>query len=80
VVHAADESGPAPSGTFAFALAVPDEPALVALADRLEAAGVQLARIHEPDPPWNGQLTALGIRPQRKEALRRHLSSIPKLK
>lgn len=65
---------------FAFALAVPDEAALAALADRLEAAGVQFVRIHEPDPPWNGTLTALGIRPQRKEELRRHLSSIPKLK
>ncbi len=82
IVHAAGESSPGnlASGTFAIALERPNEAALAAEADRLEQRGVQVVRINEPSPPWNGALMALGIAPGRKDALRRHLSSIPKLK
>jgi hypothetical protein len=36
--------------------------------------------IYEPDPPYHGALMAIGVVPARKEALRRHLSSLPMLK
>lgn len=82
VIHAAGESSPGnlPSGTYAVALAVPDEATLAREADRLERAGVQLVRIHEPDQPYCGQLMALGLVPARKEDMRKHLSSLPLLK
>lgn len=80
LVHAAGESSPGnlPQGTNAVVLSVPDEASLAALADRLRAAGIDFVAVYEPDPPWNGQLTAIGLRPTRKEAVRRYLSSLPK--
>lgn len=82
LVHAAGESSPGdlPEGTNAVVLAVPNEAALHAVAARLRSAGVDFVAIHEPDPPWNGQLTALGLRPTRKEAVQKQLSSLPLLK
>jgi hypothetical protein len=82
ILHAGGESslGNLAEGTYAIVLAVPNEEALCALADRLERDGVKLVRINEPDPPWNGALMAIGIRPGRKEVLRQHLSSIPLLR
>jgi peptidyl-tRNA hydrolase len=82
VVHAAGESsqGNLNHGTNAVVLAVPDEPALEAMRLRLEAAGVAHVAIHEPDAPWNGQLTAIGLRPVYDRArLRPLLSSLPLL-
>jgi hypothetical protein len=61
-------------------LAVPDESALRAVLARLELAQVPLRRIEESDPPFKGQLMAIGLEPGRKEVLRRYLSSIPLLK
>lgn len=80
LVHAAGESSPGdlPSDTYAVVLAVPDEVSLAREADRLEARGVALVRIHEPER--NNELMALGLRPARKEALRRHLSCLPLLR
>ena len=46
----------------------------------LEGRGVALARVREPDPPYCGQLMALGLRPGRKEDLRRHTSALPLLR
>ena len=82
VVHAAGESSPGflPAGTYAVVLAVPDEPALVKLAARLYRAGLPFVTVLEPDPPWSGQMMAIGVVPARKEALRKHLSSIPLLR
>jgi hypothetical protein len=82
VCHAAGESSPGnlPAGTYAIVLSAPDEAALTREADRLEARGVRMVRITEPDAPWNGQLMALGLEPARKEALRRHLSCLPLLR
>jgi len=36
--------------------------------------------IYEPDAPYDGALMAIGVVPARKEALRRHFSSLPTLK
>jgi hypothetical protein len=82
LVHAAGESSPGnlPHDTHAIVLAVPNEPALVALAERLAKAGIAHVTIREPDSPWNNALMAIGLVPGRKEVLRRYLSSIPLLK
>lgn len=82
VVHAAGESSLArvPIGTNAVVLAVPDEPALLAIAARLEAAGVAHTLIREPDAPWHGAATAIGIEPvSDRSTLRPLLSSLPLL-
>lgn len=82
VVHAAGESSPGnlPEGTYAVVLTVPDEAAMMAVAARLLRAKVPFTPIFEPDPPYQGALMAIGVRPARKEALKRHLSSLPLLK
>lgn len=59
---------------------MPDELSLHREAKRLEEAGIALVRISEPDAPYNGALMALGLRPARKEVVRRHLSSLPLLR
>lgn len=82
IVHAAGESSPGnlAEGTYAVVLEVPDESALRAVKARLGLAQVALVAVYEPDSPFNGQLMALGLVPVRKEAVRRHLSSLPLLK
>lgn len=82
LVHAAGESSPGglPEDTFAIVLAVSSEIALLRERDRLRAAGVQLVEIREPDAPHHGALMALGLRPARKEDLRKHVSQLPLLK
>ncbi len=82
LVHAAGESSPGnlPHDTHAIVLAVPDEPALVALAERLAKRGVAHVTIREPDAPWNDALMSIGLMPARREDLKRHLSSLPLLK
>lgn len=83
IVHASDESvidGPVPDGTHAIVLMVPNEERLHAEAARLEARGVDVVRVIEDQAPYAGALMALGLRPGRKEALRRHVSSLPKLR
>jgi hypothetical protein len=81
-IHAAGESSPGslPSGTFAIALAVADEPALTREAERLRARGVSFVEVREDDAPYDGALMALGLMPGRREDLRRHVSSLPTLK
>lgn len=79
LVHAAGESSPGnlPEDTHAVVLAVPGEAELEALSVRLRAAGVDVRRIVEPDPPWSGALMALGVRPGPRGDLRRVLSDVP---
>jgi hypothetical protein len=82
-IHAAGEScdGPLPSGTFAIALSVPDEPSLRDLARRLWDSEVPYKLIEEPDAPYNGQAMALGIFPTTdRERVRRVTSSLPLVK
>lgn len=83
VVHAAGESSPGklPEGTNAVVLAVPDEAALRQLAARLTAAGAEHVLICEPDAPWSGAATAIGLAPVADRArLRALLSSLPLLR
>lgn len=82
-VHAAGESSPGnlPRATNAVVLAVKDEAALAALARRLALAGIAHVVIDEPDPPYLGQLTAIGLVPTADRALVKPLlSSLPLLK
>lgn len=82
VVHAAGESSPGnlPHATNAVVLSVPDESTLREYCARLERAGVAHVPIHEPDAPWLGQMTAIGIAPVAdRRALRPLLSSLPLL-
>ncbi len=82
LVHAAGESSPGDlkDGTYAVVLTARDEAALRAVSARLRLAGVELVEVREPDAPWNGALMALGLRPKRKEELRRLVSSLPLLR
>lgn len=82
IVHAAGESSPGglPSGTNAVVLTVKSEAELQELGRRLALEGVQHVSIYEPDAPYNGALMAIGCVPQRKEVIRRHLSSLPLLR
>jgi len=82
LVHAAGESSPGglPPGTHAVVLAVPNEPALRAVAARLKLAQVEHVVIDEPDPPFNGELMAIGLAPKTKEVARRYVSSLPLLR
>ena len=65
-----------PSRTVAVALGVRDEAALLKLERRLLRAGVPHVSIREPDPPYAGQLMALGLEPTGRDAVRRHLKKL----
>ena len=77
IVHAAGESGPTERGTHAVCLVAPDAASLAAVTDRLEAAGVRVARVVETDAPFAGELMAIGCAPGRREVVRKIVSSLP---
>ena len=54
--------------------------ALQALASKLDAAGIPHKTVVESDPPWLGQVMAVGISPNTKEVLKKYLSSLPLLR
>ena len=83
LVHAAGESSPGDleEGTHAYVLSVPDEMSLKEVSARLSRACVPHILITEPNAPYHGQAMAIGLQPtQRKEDLRKHLSSLPLLR
>ncbi len=82
IVHAAGESSPGdlPVGTCAVVLAVENEARLLALERLLVENSVQFAAIREPDPPYGGQLMALGLAPIDKSAVYPLLKKLPLLK
>lgn len=82
LVHAAGESAPGdlPPTTYAVVLAVPTESELARVADLLERKDIAFVAIREPDPPWSGQLMALGCRPGEKGVVGRWLSHLPLLR
>jgi len=67
IVHAAGESSPGdlPRGTYAVCLHAQDDANLRAIAQQLRAADIPYRAICEPDPPWCGQIMAVGIAPTR---------------
>lgn len=80
VTHAAGETGPAPEGTYAVVLGVDSAEALAHLSERLDRAGIKHKSVVECEGEFAGQLLAIGIPPQPRDAIRRVLSSIPLLK
>ena len=73
-VHAAGETGPAYSGTYAVALGVPDEGSLLRVAVELLRAGVPFSLIREAD----GEAMAIGVAPcQPTKGMRQALSNLP---
>lgn len=61
-------------------LAVPDEPGLLAVEAKLKTAGIAHCTFHEPDAPYFGAATALGIQAGTRDKLRKLLSGLPLLK
>lgn len=71
--HAAGEScfdGPAPGDTHVCALVAETSADLVLLSLVLVEAGIKHVLINEPDEPYNGAATAVGIAPQDREVVR----------
>ena len=82
VAHAAGESSPgnlAPD-THVVVLAARDEAHLARVGDRLTKAGLPVKLVYEPDPPYGGQLMAVGVVPMKKEVVRRLVSELPLLR
>ena len=76
IVHAAGESSPGNigPGTNAVVLAATREE-LGALEQRLVESGIAHVAVREPDEPWGGALTAIGLVPVMSRAsLHDHLS------
>lgn len=82
LIHAAGESSPGklPPHTYAIALTCPNEQDLDELSHRLFLEGIPHKRILESDAPFNGQLMALGLKPDWRKSLRKHLSHLPLLR
>ena len=79
LIHAAGQSvtEPLAEGPYAIALHVKDETELYRLTAKLELGGIKHTLIRESDPPYAGQLMAIGIRPQDRAKLKPFLSSYP---
>lgn len=82
VAHAASESSltPDPLGTNVVVLAVPSEAMLLAVYQRLVMANVRCVLITEPDAPWDGAATAIGVeRVDDRKIVKRVLQHLPLL-
>lgn len=81
VTHAAGESAGCPTspGTYAVVLQAPQD-RLEALERLLEAQGVPFRAIRESDPPYSGELMAIGLQPARKDQVQKYVSNLPLLR
>jgi peptidyl-tRNA hydrolase len=81
VCHAAGESSPGnlPAGTFAVVLGV-DKNDIESVEAKLQLAGLPHRAIRESDPPYSGELLAIGICPAHKSEIKKFVSSLPLLK
>ena len=83
IVHAVGESvsTPHPDGTYAIVLAVPDIKSLLDIRTALEDAEISHKLICEPDAPWNGAPTCIGLAPTSdRKRVRKVLGRLPLLK
>ena len=78
-MHAAGETSPGnlDSGTYAIVLAAEDESHLIRIANELRNAVIPFKLIREPDPPYNGAATAIGLWPTKdRKAVSRVLGNL----
>lgn len=85
IIHAAGESArlgaSLPPGTHAVALFADDQEQLAEIGRALDAAGIPCVAIREDDPPYAGQLVAVGCAPvERTPKLKRILGRCPTIK
>lgn len=84
LTHAAGESArlspTLPDDTHAVVLQVEDEAALLRAHEALESIGALHVVVREPDPPFCGAATAIGVCPQPRENLRSALRRYQLLK
>lgn len=82
LVHASGESSPGnlPENTHAVVLGVENEAKLLALERDLILLNIPHRAIREPDPPFNGALTAIGIVPAPKPSVKHAVSNLKLLK
>jgi peptidyl-tRNA hydrolase len=69
-----------PEDTHAVVLQVPDEAALLAVHEDLLRADVRHSLIREPDAPFCGAATAIGVPPQLRDKLRPLLGKLALLR
>ena len=67
------------AGTYAVVLQA-DADGLLELEQRLQDGCVPHRAIRENDPPYAGQLLAIGLTPGPKKEVRKHVSSLPLLR
>lgn len=63
-----------------MALHATNEQQLEDIAVQLDRAGIYACRITESDPPYTGQLMAIGIVPCQRDTVRKILSNLPLVK
>lgn len=81
--HAASEaiqSLPVPNDTYVCVLVADSQEAMLAIASRLEGAGLVIARVIEPDPPYNGTMTAIGVEITDRDRVRPILADLKPLR
>jgi len=76
IVHAAGESSPGdlPDDTRAVVLAARNESHLADLESQMIRDGIPHRAIREPDPPWGGQLMAVGVVPTSDRNTIKHIT------
>jgi hypothetical protein len=82
LVHASGESstGRLPDGTYALVLAAKDEADLLSIQGELLQLDVSHKLIREPDFPFNGESTAIGLVPMLRSSLPKFLRKLPLLR
>lgn len=78
-IHAAGESSPGnlPAGTYAVALHASGVDELLQVHHDITQAGIPSVLICEPDAPYLGQPTAIGVEPGPRDRVRRILRRLP---
>lgn len=85
-IHAATEclrhpqSFPVSGDTHVGVLVAEKAEDLEQLAIKLQIAGIHHVLIREPDPPYNGAATAVGIEPQDRDAVRAYVAHFKALR
>ena len=85
IAHASGESAwlfgaSLPKNTFAVILQTPGEEGLLKLEQKLAKHGIEFCTIREPDEPFLGQMTAIGVKPMLRSEIGKLLANYPLLK